>query len=93
MFPKIGVFTPQIIHLFIRFSVIYKPSILGVWGTPYFWFNTQCVGLTKRPSSNFLGGDPAIGAATRHIKLRMVVCCWCEMNGWVRLRKPLSAFS
>ena len=64
MFPKIGVFTPPIIHLFIRFSLIiyiYKPSILGGLGyPPYFWFNTQCVGLTKRPSSNFLGGDPAI---------------------------------
>ena len=34
--PKNSFFSPQIIHLFIGFSIIYKPSILGV-NTPYFW--------------------------------------------------------
>ena len=39
--PKIGGFTPQIIHLFIGFSINYKPSILGVFPlfleTPISW--------------------------------------------------------
>ena len=40
VFPKIVVlFPPQIIHLFIGFSINYKPSILGGL-PPLFWFNT-----------------------------------------------------
>ena len=38
--PKIGVFTPQIIHLFIG-VFHYKPSILGY---PYFWIFVQGIG-------------------------------------------------
>ena len=41
VFPKIGVFTLQIIHFNRVFH--YKPSILGAH--PYFWFNTQIFGF------------------------------------------------
>ena len=50
--PKIGVvLPPKSIHLFIGLEplIIFKPSILGVWDTPIFWFNTH-ISPTNRQS-------------------------------------------
>ena len=59
VFPKIMGF-PQIIHLFIGFSINYKPSILGY---PYFWETPihQLVRFHKNPT--------CFGSNTLNLKL------------------------
>ena len=49
VFPKIRVGNPQIIHLFIGFSIIFTIHFGGLKSYPYFWFNTH-MNLSTLPS-------------------------------------------
>ena len=58
--PKIEVFTPQIIHLFIGFSIIFT---IHFWKYPYFWKHPGAIYIPRDPMAHRTSEDDDWGGS------------------------------
>ena len=78
-------FSPQIIHLFIGFSIIFTIHFGG--NTPYFWFNTHGVSSSslRLPSSSRQVRHHCEIRGRGHGGIRSVLSDVGWRGGWIRL--------